>query len=133
MVDVETGEAPRAMRPLAVDPPARPAQRRAEPIPSSEPRKRPITHRSQKAKPPGKPPVQPPRIEPDSSGNGHAEPGLSVDETVGENPFIARPSTAPFGIDEVLWGEDWQADASTSAAAGNGDAKSRPWRRGLRG
>ena len=71
MVDVETGEAPRAMRPLVADVPPRSAD---------------------------------------------------------ENPSVARPA-AP-GIDEVLWAEDWQADASH---AGVGDAKSRPWTRGLRG
>jgi hypothetical protein len=75
------------------------------------------------------------RIEPDISDNQRPAAGLPVDEAVGEHTFIARPdaSTPPFGTAEVLWAEDWQANVSPAAPAGDLDAKPRPWRRGLRG
>jgi hypothetical protein len=52
-----------------------------------------------------------------------------VDVETGEAPRGMRPLAA----DAPLWAEDWQADASPAAQAGDGDAKSRPWRFGLRG
>jgi len=135
MADVETGEAPRAMRPLAANPPPRSADLPPRPAASSEPLKRAVAHRSQQAKRAGETPVEPGGLAPDTSVNRGAAPGLPVDETVVENTFVARPdaSTAPLGIAEVLWAEDWQADVSPAAPAGDGDAQSRPWRRGLRG
>jgi hypothetical protein len=134
VVDVETGEAPRGMRPLAADAPARSAQQALRAIDESEPAKRTAAHCSPQAEPAGETPVEPGRIEPDTSANQGAAPGLRVDESVVENTFIARPdaSTPPL-VAEVLWAEDWQADASPAAQAGDGDAESRPWRFGLRG
>ena len=69
-------------------------------------------------------------MESDSLANRGAAPGLPVDDAVDERPDA---STAPFGIAEVLWAEDWQADVSPVAPTADGDAKSHPWRRGLRG
>jgi hypothetical protein len=134
MVDVETGEAPRAMRPLAVDPPARSAEQSPRSSTRSDPVKRPVAHRSQQPKPASETLVAR-RIEPDISDNQRPAAGLPVDEAVRENTFIARPdaSTPPFGTGEVLWAEDWQADVSHAAPAGDLDAEPRPWRRGLRG
>jgi hypothetical protein len=133
IADVETGDAPRAMRPLAADSPPPAAKQPRRSIAKPDPLKQPIAHRSPQAQPPAEAPVESSRSEPDTSANGRAA-RLCLDEAVGENALIARPdaSTAPFGIDQVLWAEDWQPDPSPAPADGV-DAKSRPWRHGLRG
>lgn len=108
MVDVETGEAPRAMRPLAEDSLAGSGERRSGSIAGPTPAKRSVALRSRQPKPADETPADLARVGSDAS-------------------------TAPLGITEVLWAEDWQADASPAAPADEGDAESRPWRRGLRG
>src|ERR671916_781798 len=60
MADVETGDATGAMRPLAEDPPTRPAE---QPAPSSAPR----SHRAKSAR-------ETPRIAPDTSDHARAAP-----------------------------------------------------------
>jgi hypothetical protein len=51
-----------------------------------------------------------------------------------EPPIASREESAgAFGTDGVLWLEDSPTDDLTSAVEGDGDAKSAPWRRGLRG
>lgn len=134
LVDVETGEAARAMRPLAADLSPRSAEQVPRSTARSEPLERAVGQRSQQPRPASETPQKPGRIEPNSSTNGRAAPHPPVDEADRGHTFIARPdaTTAPPDIAEVLWAEDWQADVSPAAPAGDGDA-TRPWRRGLRG
>jgi hypothetical protein len=114
LVDVETGETPRAMRPLAEDPPPDSAEQPAA--------KRSVALRSRQPKPAGETPADLPRIDSDASANRGAAPRASVHQAERETAFA-----------EVLWAEDWQADVSAAAQPADGDAKSHPWRRGLRG
>ena len=135
LVDVETGEAPRAMRPLAADPPPPPPEPPPRSTAGSQPPRRAVAQRAQHAKPASKTPAEPRRIEPNTSANGGAASGLPVDEAVRDDTFVARPdaSTVPLDIAEVLWAEDWQADGSPAAAAGAGGAGDPPRRPGLGG
>jgi hypothetical protein len=126
MVDVETGEPPRAMRPLAADPPSdspKPPPRRTA---GTGPPKRPPERRAptaEKRRGVVGSPVAPP------VAKANAPP---VD--VGDEPRIARPESSAdsLGTGEVLWLEDSPADDSASADE-RGDANPYPWRRGLRG
>jgi hypothetical protein len=127
MVDVETGERPRAMRPLEEDPPPavaseRPARRAAK----NEAPKRSPEHTAEKrgldVKPPAEHDIPAANGEPMPVGDG-------------EHPPIAHPDpgASPPGSDDVLWLEDSPEDGSTPADEIDGDARSHPWRRGLRG
>ncbi len=136
MVDIETGEEPRAMRPPAADSEPRSAGQPRRSTARDDRVKQPAAHRSHQAKPTGETPVEPGRIEPDASANQRQAPDLPIDDkAVTDHTFVAGPdpSTPPFGTADVLWAEDWQADVSPAAPAGDPDAKPRLWRRGLRG
>jgi hypothetical protein len=135
VVDVETGEAPRAMRPLAADLPPRSAEQAPRSTARPEPLERAVGQRSQRPTPDSKTPHEPGRINPNSSANGRAAPGSSVDASDREHTVIARPgaTTDPLDMADVLWAEDSQAEVSPAAPARDGDADPRPWRRGLRG
>jgi hypothetical protein len=106
MVDVDTGEQPRAMRPLAEHPPAA--------APSPPPRN--ADSKSQAA--------------PDLPAASDTATPVDVDP----EPPVASPeeSAVTLGTDGVLWLED-SPDDLTSVAEGDGDAKVAPWRQGLRG
>jgi hypothetical protein len=108
LVDVETGERPRAMRPLVAPPPAR----------SSEP-------------PPRRPADVKSRPRPEIPAAGQRAAPVDADR---EPPRAGPEGDAPdFGTGGVLWLEDTSMDGVGSAEEGDGDAKSRQWRRGLRG
>ena len=102
------------MRPLDEDPPPDSAEQPAA--------KRSIALRSRQPKPAGETPADLPRIDSDASADRGAAPRASVDQAAGETEFA-----------EVFWAEDWQADVPPAAQTADGDAKSHPWRRGLRG
>jgi hypothetical protein len=127
MVDVETDEPPRAMRPLAADPPSdspKPPPRRTA---GTGPPKRPPERRAataEKRRGAVGSPVAPPVAK-------EKAPPVAV----GEEPLIAGPETRAdwLGPDEVLWLENSPTDDSASADDGDGGANAYPWRRGLRG
>jgi hypothetical protein len=107
MVDVETGERPKRMRPRTEDP---------DPGPPPEPRER-------RRRVPVKPPAErAPRGEPVDRPRS-AEP---------ETPDDAGVALPP-GTDGLLWLEDPASDGDASAARADDDPESQPWRRGLRG
>jgi hypothetical protein len=105
LVDVETGERPRGMRPLAVDPPPV-APRRADAGAATRRQPRPI--------------------EPETA----VSDGTPAPDSAGAT---LDASGAPFGIDGLLSLEDPANGDAAFEAGQDGDAESRPWRRGLRG
>ena len=127
MVDVETGEPPRAMRPLAADPPAESPEPPPRRTAGAGPPKRPPEHRAATAEKRGRD-VGSPAASPVAK-----EKALPV--AVGDEPLIADPESSAdsLGPDEVLWLENSSMDDSASADDGDGGANAYPWRRGLRG
>ena len=107
MVDVETGERPGEMRPLAEDPPddAPPPSRDAA---ARRPRRRE--------------PAGPPRTIVPETSPAEGERGAGDDT-----------NAAPFGTDGLLWLEDSPSEEDASPDRDDGEPRSRPWRRGLRG
>jgi hypothetical protein len=127
MVDVETGEPPRAMRPLAADPPAESPKPPPPRTAGAGPPKRPPERRAataEKRRGVVGSPVAPPVAK---------EKALPVD--VGDELLIAGPESRAdsLGSDEVLWLENSPMGDSASADDGDGGANAYPWRRGLRG
>jgi hypothetical protein len=127
MVDVETGEPPQAMRPLAADPPAESLKPRPRRTAGAGPPKRPPERRAataEKRRGVVRSPVAP------AVAKAKAPP---VD--VGDEPLIAGPESSAhsLGTDDVLWLEDSPMDDSASVDDGDGGANPYPWRRGLRG
>jgi hypothetical protein len=127
LVDVETGEPPRAMRSLAAAPPAEspePPPRRTAGAgpPKRAPERRAAT--AEKREGDVGSPVTPP------VAKATAPP---VD--AGDEPLIARPESSAdsLGTGDVLWLEDSPTDDSASAGERGGGANAYPWRRGLRG
>jgi len=112
MVDVETGERPGELRPLAVDPPEEAPRRQREAA-----TKRPTAPRSSEPERRREPPETSP-----SNGSKPLDPGAADDS-----------SAAPFGTDGLLWLEDSPSEEDAAPGRKNGDLNSRPWRRGLRG
>jgi hypothetical protein len=112
MVDVETGERPGELRPLAVEPPAEAPRRQREAA-----TKRPTEARSSEPEPRRAPPETPPPVE-----SRPLDPG-------GDD----GSSPAPFGTDGLLWLDDSPSEDGASPDGKDGDPKSQPWRRGLRG
>jgi hypothetical protein len=130
MVDVETGERPRAMRPLDADPP--PAASREGLTPRSP------EGGAVKRSPEPRPTVAEKRGGDVKSRAGHEVPAADGKPTpvdADEHSPVARPDSdaSPLGTDGVLWLEDSPREGSTPADDVAGDAKARPWRRGLRG
>jgi hypothetical protein len=107
IVDVETGEVPRAMRPV---------EEPAPPESPSKPKRTPATARRERADALRRPVVeQAPPIPPASAG----APAPAAD--------ASQPS---LGSDGLLWLED-QVNEAPDADGGGADRA--PWRRGLRG
>jgi hypothetical protein len=106
LVDVETGEAPRALRALDEEPPAEAPRRRAPRRTSAEAPPRPV------------PPTEPePRQRRKDGGAGPAIAG-------------PVPSTEAAGTDDLLWLDDSCLDPFSELDVSTGSA---PWKRGLRG
>lgn len=118
IVDVETGEVPRAMRPVE-EPAAGSRAVPARPVadePVSKPKRTPATARRERAQALRQPIVEPaPPIPPASTGTP---------------PRPADASQSSLGSDGLLWLED-QADEDPEKDGGGADEA--PWRRGLRG
>lgn|SRR5215208_5750200 len=126
LVDVETGETPQALRPLdvgsPVGAPGPPAQEAADAAQAERPRQ----HAPKAPEPLRAPPAQPSMA---------AVEALEPDD--GEAPKDAAAPVAPsdfgaavFGVDGLLSLEDAPAH---DPPADDGEPRSRPWRRGLRG
>jgi hypothetical protein len=120
MVDVETGERPGEMRPLAVDPPDEAPRRQRDAA--------------------VKRPTEPPSSLSEQSRERAAPPRSSGPQTSprdGSRPLDLRPgddsNAASFGTDGLLWLEDSASEVDASPARDDDDLESRPWRRGLRG
>jgi len=118
IVDVETGEVPRAMRP--VDEPA-PGSRAAPARPAADermpkPKRTPATARRERAQALRRPAAEP------------APPTTPVTADAPGHPGDA--SSSALGGDELLWLEDQPADDPEATGGGADDA---PWKRGLRG
>ena len=109
LVDVETGDAPRAMRPLEEEPPPpRAANGRAVKRPSA-----------------GHGPA--------AAEGGRAQREIPPVETPRPPTEAAPPdaAAADLGTDGLLWLEDPSGDSSVEP--GDGAVGAAPWRRGLRG
>ena len=117
MVDVETGDEPRAMRTLDEDPPARPPEPRSV-VRNGRAVKRP----SFKPTPAGMPLRHVPKVSTEQAPRSVPAPSR-----------IAEPeaSVPLLGTGELLWLGDPPGDMS--AEPGDGSTGIAPWRRGLRG
>jgi len=115
LVDVETGDEPRPMRTLDEESPARPPERPGSGTGNGRAVKRPSSKPAR-----ARTPLR------------QTQPKVSTQQTPRSVPSAETDeSPATFGTDELLWLGDPPGDIS--AEPGDGSAKPRPWRRGLRG
>jgi hypothetical protein len=128
VVDVETGVAPRAMRPLEADSPAQPPAPPQTPKANGGGAKRPQSERASAPRPAGRHQRETATVE----AHGPMPEPASVDQEGSVRPSTAGsdPSAAAFGTDELLSLED---TSDAAGEPGNGSTASAPWRRGLRG
>ena len=107
IVDVETGEVPRAMRPV---------EEPAPPEPASKPRRTPASVR---------------RERPEALRRPVVEPASPIPPVSAGTPAPATDASQPsLGSDGLLWLDD---EAGAGPEADGGEGGGAPWRRGLRG